>query len=445
MDDENYTISTNRDLFTWQLEKTFNARLTGKIFGGYTFLKRYNFDDSSVISVSPLTSDRAVLNAAYTGKNLTNEFQLNYNLSRLRLTGGLGYHTDRMNVKSSYYNYAFGFGSESNYDTVGIKTNTAFGYGYADYSIPVGRNKFHLAGGARLTNNSRFGNYVTYEVAPSFVINENASLFITYATGFNAPSLYQLFAPEKDFTSGITRGFGGLEPEQSSSLEAGTKINLKKNASIRLSVYTNTVDNVIEYVYLWNGSKPVNTLNFTDFRGDTYLNVGKQVNIGIETGADVYPNPHWEMHFNMAYNHGELNYDASTLNKVKTLNNHVQLYSNGVFLQSSKEDKTIRRPSLMSNASLVYKTKSKWRFTLDARYVGKRKDVFYDWTLGPYGALGKTDIADYTLWNIAAYYRISRRFSASASVFNLFDRHYTELSGFTTRPRMGLLTLQVSL
>ncbi|MCE3281622.1 MAG: fepA, partial [Chitinophagaceae bacterium] len=139
------------------------------------------------------------------------------------------------------------------------------------------------------------------------------------------------------------------------------------------------------------------------------------------------------------------NYNAATLNKVKTLNNHVQLYSNGVFLQSSKEDETIRRPSLMGNTSLVYKTKQKWRFTLDTRYVGKRKDVFYDWTLGPYGALGKTSISDYTLWTIAANYRISKHFSASASVFNLFGRDYKELSGFTTRPRMGMLTLQASL
>jgi vitamin B12 transporter len=445
IDDENYTISTNRSLYTYGVSRQFNTKFSAKFFGGYTDLNRTNKDDSSIIGLAPVIYDGAILNATYIGKNLTNEFQLNYQLQQLKLVGGIGFVTDRMNVHAKYYNYQYNFGSDTNYDTIGIKTNTAFGYAYADYSIPTGKNAFHIAGGLRYTNNSRFGNFVTYEIAPGFVINNSASVFVTYATGFNAPSLYQMFAPEKDYFSGITRGYNELEPEESNSIEIGTKINISKTASLRLSLYTNEVKNSIDYVYLWDGTKPIGSLTFSDFKGDTYLNVGKQVNKGIEAGIDLYFGKAWEVHSNISYNDGKLKYDPAIINKTKTQNNHVQLYSNGAFLDVASEDKTVRRPSLISNSSLVYKIKETWRFTADARFVGKRSDIYYDYNLGPYGALGKQDVADYTLFNLSAQFRLNKHFSATAGVFNVFNRKYSELNGFATRPRYGQLTLQASL
>jgi vitamin B12 transporter len=445
LDDENYVISTKRNLLTWGLGKAFNSKLSVKISGGYTRLIRNNFDDSSLISRSPITYDRSILKGTYTGKNLTNELQLNYNLKQVKLVAGAGYLTDKMNVNSSYYNYAYSFGIDTNYDTAGIKTNTAFTYAHGDYIVPMEKTALHLAGGFRYTNNSRFGNFVTYEIAPSVVIGNVATVFATYATGFNAPGLYQMFAPEKDFTSNISRGFADLEPEKSKGIEAGVKINIKQVASLRLSLYSNTVNNAIDYVYLWNGARQINSLNFADYRGDTYLNVGKQVNKGIEVGVDIYPGKNWEIHGNVSYNDGKLKYDPLSLNNQKTQGNHVQLYSNGAFLNTAVEDKTVRKPSLISNTSVVYKIKEKWRFTADARYVGKRRDLYYDWTLGPFGALGKTDVSDYTLFNIAAGYRLNKHLSAMASVFNLFSREYTELNGFTTRPRYGQLSIQATL
>jgi vitamin B12 transporter len=348
-------------------------------------------------------------------------------------------------VNSRYYNYAYGFGIDTNYDTVGLKTNTAFSYLHGNYAVATGNSTLHIAGGLRYTNNSRFGNYVTYEIVPSLVIRQNATIFLNYSTGFNAPSLYQVFAPERDFASNITRGFADIKPEESSSIEAGLKIKLSKTAAMRLSVYSNTVKNAIDYVYLWDGTVPVTALTFMNYKGDTYLNVGKQVNKGVEAGLDIYLGNKWELHTNLSYNDGKLKYDPAAINTDKTKHHHVQLYSNGAFLATDVEDKTVRRPSFISNTSLVYKIKEKWRFTLDARYVGKRRDLYYDWSLGPYGALGRTDVPGYTLINIAAGYKFNKHFSATASIFNLFSRNYTELNGFTTRPRYGQIGINATL
>lgn len=444
-DDENYIISTRRSLYTWGLSRKFNDKFSARLFGGYTRLRRHNFDDSSLVARYPAAYDGAILEGRYTGKNLTNELQLNYNTANWKLVAGLGYLTDRMSVNSRYYNYAFGFGAETNYDTLGLGTETAFGYSHAEYSVPLPHSVFNISGGLRYSNHSRFGNFLTYEIAPSLLIDNRINIFASWATGFNAPGLYQLFAPEKDFTSGITRGYAGLEPEKSRSLELGVKAMFGKTASARISAYHNVVENSIDYVYLWNGAKPVNTLDFSDFRGDTYLNVGKQFNKGVEAGVDFFPGKKWELRANISYNDGELQYSPALVNTAKTGSNHVQLYSNGAFLNKEVNDQTVRRPSLLSNSSVVFKPTDKWRFSIDARYVGKRKDIVYDAALGPFGALAKNDVGDYTLFNAAAGYRINRHFSASFAVYNLFLKNYTELNGLNTRPRYGELRLQATL
>ncbi|HEX6916052.1 MAG TPA: TonB-dependent receptor [Chitinophagaceae bacterium] len=445
MDDENYVINTRRQLITWGVDKKLNPRLALRLFGGYTRLRRYNFDDSSLVSKNPDSYDGAVLEAGYTGKNLTNEAQFNYAWKQLKLVGGLGYLSDKMNVNSRYHNYAFGFGTETNYDTVGIHSNTGFAYLHASQATVLGKNTLQLAGGLRYSNHSRFGSFVSYELAPSFRFGENTTVYVNWSTGFNAPSLYQLFGPETNYTSGISRGFADLKPEESTSMEAGIKFEPWDWLALRATAYRNKVEQAIDYVYLWDKSKSVQSLSFSDFMGDTYLNVGTQLNKGIEAGADITAGKAWELHTNFSWNNGTLRYNPSTINTGKTRGHHVQLYSNGAFLSNTVEDRSVRRPSITGNAMLVFKLKQQWRFTAEARYVGDRRDVYYDWTLGPFGALGKLDVADYTLFNFSARYRLNKQLHFAAEVFNLFNRKYTELQGFATRPRYGQLTIQFSM
>ncbi|MFH1288153.1 MAG: TonB-dependent receptor, partial [bacterium] len=56
-------------------------------------------------------------------------------------------------------------------------------------------NEFFAVLGTRLDNHGRFGSKVTYRVAPGYNIDcTNTRLKASYATGFKAPSLYQLYS-----------------------------------------------------------------------------------------------------------------------------------------------------------------------------------------------------------------------------------------------------------
>jgi vitamin B12 transporter len=446
-DDENYTLDFERNLFTYGANRKLTNNFSAKFFGGYTNTVRSSFDDSSITSLSPLTYDRSINDATYTGKNLTNELQLNFNKNKWKVVGGVGYVQDRMSTQSSFTSYAFNFTSKSNYDTLGIKMGTGFGYVHADYNIPFKNTDqfLNLSAGARYSNNSKFGSFTSYEIKPALKLGKNALVFATYSTGFNAPSLYQLFAPETNFTSKITRGFEGLQPEISRSIEVGTKLIAEEVVGFRLSVYTNRVRNYIDYVYLWNGTRTINNLTFSDYRGDSYLNTGKQTNSGFETGLDIKFSEQWQLHTNLTYNHGTLEYSPQFLDAAKTKGNHVQLYSTGAFLIGATETPDlIRRPENITNTSLVYTPTAAWQFTADVRTVSSRSDVFYNPVLGPFGALGRNTTSGFGLFNLSALWKINTHATLQANCFNVFDKDYVELNGFATRGRSFFTTLRVN-
>ena len=64
-----------------------------------------------------------------------------------------------------------------------------------------------------------FGREFTYRAAPVYAVRRTGTqLLATYGTGFKAPSLYQLYAPEAAWGP---VGNAALEPEQSRSWDAG--------------------------------------------------------------------------------------------------------------------------------------------------------------------------------------------------------------------------------
>jgi outer membrane cobalamin receptor len=74
--------------------------------------------------------------------------------------------------------------------------------------------------------------------------------------------------------------------------------------------------------------------------------------------------------------------------------------------------------------------------------VSSYTDVYYDYTLGPYGALNTIPLDDYFLFDLLLKYDFNNHFSASFKVENIFDTSYTEIRGFATRGRGFYLTLR---
>jgi vitamin B12 transporter len=446
-DDENNTIRYSRNLYAYGAGKKLNKDVSLKFFGGYTNTTREADDDSSLISSNPATYDASVLASEYTGKYFSNEVQANLNFNKLAVVAGAGLTTEKMNVNSSLFIRTFNYTSETKYDTLGIKARTAFVFARGDYNIPLSQGRsVNLGAGLRYSNHSQFGNFVTFEINPSFKTSEQTLVYANFARGFNAPSLYQQFAPESNFTSGITRGNASLEAERSFTAEFGVKSIIENTISFNLAVYHNEVDNYIDYAYLWEKNKPVSQLGFMDYRGDVYLNTGKLLTTGFEIGTQVLFSPKFEVSANASINIGKLKYDPAAINTAKTQGYQVQLYANGAFLNTSTEVKgLVRRPQTLLNFNATYKPAKSLRLLLDIRTAGNRPDIFYDPNLGPFGALGRNTIEGYSLVNLAGYWTVTKNVAVNLQFNNIFGKDYSDINGFRNRGRNVWLGLNVGL
>src|SRR5690606_269629 len=113
-----------------------------------------------------------------------------------------------------------------------------------------------------------------------------------------------------------------------------------------------------------------------------------------------------------------------------TEGHHLQLYNNGLFLDSDKtDDQLVRRPNFLSNMQLYYDFDDKWQAGGFVRYVGSRPDVSYNAALGPYGALLAQNVAAYSTVDLQLSYAINSSLKVTARTENLFDNQYSEING----------------
>lgn len=431
-DDDNRSIRFKRDLITYGGQYNFNSHTSVKYIGGYTNMLRRDKDDSTKIGG---VSDYTFTSGQYSGRNWNNELQFNWNNSNWNIVSGAGLVEEKMTLETFVaYNSPF-FSFESNNKIDSVSTNTTFVYARADWNKKTSNGIFNLAVGGRYNHHNRFGSYFTFELNPSYKFSEKALVYAALTSGYNAPSLYQLFSPNEDFTSGITRGNEKLNPEKSLSAELGLKLSPSKNFNATISGFRTQVKDAIEYVYLWNGQRAINNLSYLDAYGDTYLNIGKTIVYGAEFSFNAVLSKQFTVSANATILDGKLKYDNADIDKKKTKSNHVQLYSNGLFLdKSATVQKLVRRPST-ANISLTYKPVKTLRLMLDYRFVGSRQDVYYDDALGPYGALGRNKLSSYSLVNLAANWQALKNLNLQLQLNNLFDEEYMELAGYNTRRR----------
>ncbi len=448
-DDDNYTIDFERDLINYGASYKINDLFKFSFVGGYTEMNRHAVNDSSIIDAAGNT-DQNYFEGTYDGTVLNNELQANIKLKGIDAVLGGGVYKETMNNKTFFFSDGlFGpFTSQEDLDTLDINAEIKNIFAHVDINGSLVSSKlkdFSLALGSRFNDHSTFGSEFTYEINPAYKINENFLLFASFATGFNAPPLYRLFSPNRDFTSGIRRGNKTLKPETSKSFEIGFKQILTDDISFSLSLFNTSVDNNIEYIYLWNKDVPVDELGFADYRGDTYLNVGKLITQGIEVGVSSKIVNEIFATVNYSYIDGDLEYSQSEIDQSHTQGHHVQLFSNGAFINRDVEQDELVRRSSTANLSLTYIPTDRLSFRLNVKYVGKKDDIQYDATLGPYGALGTQDVADYTLFDVSAKYMLLQNLNAVLRVENVFDKEYTEILGYNTRGRGAYLSLRYSL
>jgi vitamin B12 transporter len=439
LDDDNSYLRFDRELLQYYSAYKINPVLRLALLGSLTQSERFFENDSS--RVNETTWDKSYSKGSYYGKLQTHELQMNFQREKVRAVVGAGLYAESMFFES-YFLYndpVFPFESTIDYDSLDPRATTHYVFAQAGYDL----GKFHLSGGARYSSHSNAGEVVTFDVNPSYTSGD-LLIYASASTAFNAPSLYQLYDPSKGFTAYTTRGNGDLVPERSLSFEAGVKRQFNSGSYFTLSAYQTRVSDAIEYVYLWNGEKPQQALDYSDDRGDTYINIAKQVVNGIEADASINFNTRLSLDANVSLLKAQVRANKGELDVVHTGGHHVQLYNLGVFLAQDVEQKdVVRRPSFTAYSKVAYRLMDNLTLHLVYRYTGHRFDAGYDGTLGPYGALARIDVDAFHLFDIGAYWQPTRKLSVAVKVENVLDADYREVVGFHTRGRSVYLKLGV--
>jgi vitamin B12 transporter len=452
--DGNYKLDFNRNLFTYGLQHQFNKNLSLKYYGGYSSISRIGLDDSTEIISGEYDKVRFIGN--YEGTVLSNEIQATFKMKGIEITLGGSHYAETMNANTNYVYYSswtMMYDSiSSSLDTILPQSNITSGFIQTELNGSLLNDKLsylNLSFGMRYNNHNLFGVQYSYQINPFIKPDENSIIYFSYSTGFNAPSLYQLFSPESNYQSGITRGNKSLSAETSVSLELGIKKKLGKDFSFGLSIYSNTIDNTIEYVYLWNKNIGIDSLGNDwmrdDYYGDTYINLGTMKSRGAEISMEAKINDKFSVAGNLSLVSGTIEYSPEMTDTSQTKNHHIQLYSNGEFINQSKSSSILTRRPSTANMILKYSPFKNLFVQLNIQHTDNRYDLFYDGANGPYGALSARPLQSYTLFHLNLMYQHNDHFNFNARIENLTDVKYQQLSGFNTRGRSFFFSVNFKL
>lgn len=239
-----------------------------------------------------------------------------------------------------------------------------------------------LSGGARVDDHDTFGDEFTYRIGATIKAKcTGTRIKGTYGTGFKAPSLYQLYAPESPWGP---VGNADLQPETSKGWDVGLDQSL---ADGRVNVGVTYFDNTFE--------------NMIDFLAAGYVNVNEAETKGLEVSAGVQLCKDFRIDGSYTY--------TETENK------------EGVAL--------MRNPKQRAAAVLRYTWDEVVHIALSGEYVGKRQDAYYNSHL--YEVVDE-ELPDHVVVNLAASWDTCDTLTVFGRVENLFDKEYEQLAGYGT-------------
>jgi vitamin B12 transporter len=435
VNDPNYTVDVTRHLSQLSIRKFLSDRLSFTWSGGYSAFKRDAIDDSSVVNAAGDT-DHSYYRGTFEGELAQAEAQINWRGRAISVVAGGGLNAETMTSRVFILNTAFNFSSLSDLDTLDIHSTLGHVFVHGDINGAVISDhllRWNLGLGTRWNRHDRYGTNWTFELNPSYQASEHTILYAAFTGGFNAPSLYRLYAPDSYYTSNITRGNENLKPEKSRTFEAGIKQRFERVEG-SVAYYRSRVSEIVDFVYLWDSQIGIDTLGNDflrdDYRGDTYLNIGTQTVDGMELEFVLRPHDAVRMGANAAFAWGKLEYDESKIDAEKTQGHHVQVLSNGVFLTGKASSKRlIRRPHTV-NGDMTIKVMPSTHVGGAVRYVGRRYDVFYNPALGPFGALDSKSLPPYAVVDVHASHQLNDHLSVSVQLNNVFNDTQQEIRGY---------------
>jgi vitamin B12 transporter len=294
-------------------------------------------------------------------------------------------HRDTLDGQFSWLPFA---GNEATLGAVLVDEHTqslSFGLPYDAYThTQLGFLQDQLHGGANdlllalgYTHDNTFGSYTTWNAEYVRALPSGWRASIAAGTAYRAPSSSDLY------------GYGGnpdLQPETSQQVQLGAQWQPAANQDVRVSVYQNLVDDLIDYVLV----DPVNFLYQAENVQRARIR-GAELDYEWRGGA-------WNLH--------------------------------GSYVAQDPRNLTTGQQLLR---------RSHTNIALGARYQAGAFDAAADLqVVGPrtdYVGFDLGTVAGYTLLNLGFGYQLNRDWSARLQLDNALDRQYEQISGYNTARR----------
>jgi vitamin B12 transporter len=295
------------------------------------------------------------------------------------LLEGTDYRFSNMN-EQFYSLSAFGPYSSNTKDSVQSQASL-----YTSLFYSALKEKLNIELGGRLNVHSRYGSNYTYTFNPSFSINKNLRVFTGFATGFKAPSLYQLYS---------AYGKLDLKPERSQNFEIGIQQTHKKISS--------------RVVYFYRDIKDGIDFDNNQFK---YFNINRQKVNGLELEITTAPITNLSLSLNYTY--------------LKPTENSQSRIS----FKDTTYDNLLRRPRHNLNLSAGYQCKNGLYVSVSGKYVSKRLDV---------GGYKKADVElnSYFLLGAYAAYSFKEHIKIFLDAQNISNKKFFDVRGYNSIPFM---------
>jgi vitamin B12 transporter len=314
------------------------------------------------------------LYSEYKGTNTSYELHNVFELGEYgTLSGGIDY--DEQESDSYLYSVASWGTTISDPSKV---DNHNVGY-YLQNRLTISENFYSIVG-FRIDDHSDFGTHDTYKVSAKYIFDWGTSVKGGWASGFKAPSLYQLYDPSNGNTA--------LKPEESETYEIGLGQSLFEDSIQLESTYFYTeLDNLIDWVL-------VDPLWFTG----QYQNINQAEIWGIENLIIFKP-----------------------IDQIKIDYSYTYLNTQNEATKQSLD----RRPRNKHVLNLNIKPIESIDFGISYLYVGNRKDKRW---VG--GTQSQIILEDYHKIDLSGRYIVNENFEVFTRIENLLDKHYQEVDGY---------------
>jgi len=377
-DEKDYTVKNdNKQLGTsavYTLKKT-------TIHLNYNFnhvIRRYN--DDSLYQSSPYSK---FARSSYTGRIHFAELYGNWKINNFELLIGADY---RWNNTDQWYWSTGAFGPyappASHAEMKQVSPYLTLAYNQD--------NGFGAEIGGRYNDHSVYGNNVSFNFNPFFVIKDKAKLFANIYSAFKTPTLYQLYDQ--------SIGNSSLTPEKSTVAEAGVEFLSLKKLNARVVGFYRQAKDAILY-----------TFNPSTFAGK-YLNASKQTNYGIELEGG-FAHKKVSITANYTYTNGKTTaaFDGTgaPLSKDTTYYNLYRIPKHTIHIDFGVQ----ATPTIYCS--------------IKSRSASKREEYVY-------GAAAET-LKAYVVFDVYGEYKMGKETRLFLEINNIAGNKYVDILGYNTR------------